>query len=260
MAEPQSVLSRLNRRQHKRRRPKWWAWLAIVIAIVGIMTAGFGGVHWWHLRHQIVLKKYPVTGVAIDQDAGFIDFQALSKTGLQFIYLKTTVGNRYTDDDFADNYQRSIGSSLKIGVYLTYSPNSTIMSQVRYFHQQVGHSTGTLPIMIVVPEGIGDLSDSAVLKKTTQRLTTMQVQLQQQTDQPVGLWIAPQQATKLDKSRTWRMLTLTDEPLKQHYQSNIDFISYDDSGSIIVDGSRQSLNLMVYNGSKKMFETLATEN
>lgn len=260
MAESQPVPSRLNRRQHRQRHPKWWPWLAVGITIIGIMAASFWGVHWWYLRHQIVLKKYPVTGVAIDQDAGFIDFQALSKTGLQFIYLKTTVGNRYTDDDFADNYQRSVGSSLKIGVYLTYSPNSTITSQVRYFHQQVGRSTGTLPIMIVVPGSVGDLGDPAVLKKTTQRLTTMQAQLEQLTDQPVGLWVTPQQATKLAKSKTWRTLTLIDEPLKQHYRSDIDFISYDDNGSIIVDGSRQSLNLMVYNGTKKMFETLATEN
>lgn len=240
------------RRLHKRRQKliKWLIWLLIIAATLG---AGYGGYHWWHLRHQTMMAKYPVTGAAIDQSAGFIDFQALSKTGIKFIYLRTTVGNRYLDDDFSGNYSRSSGSSLNVGVYLTYSPSSSVDSQVDYFEHQVGNSTGTLPIMIAVTDAGANFDSAQARKRTANRLSTMMQTLHNTYNQPVGVWVSDTGYAALKKELNLHSVTLEDSKLGHHDPKAVQFIMYDQNGSIEVAGERQAVNLMVYNGSKQSF-------
>lgn len=236
-----------------------WRWLLIAMLGLALVGGGYGIYHWWHLRHQTMMARYPVTGAAIDQSAGFIDFQALSKTGLKFVYLKTTVGNRYVDDDFSGNYSRSSGSPLKVGVYLTYSPQSSINSQLNYFEHQIGHDTGTLPIMIAVTDAGASFGSAQAVKRTANRLSVMLETLRQDYAQPVGVWVSTQGYHALQKQLPNAGLTLEDASLKPRNQNAVQFIMYDADGSIEVAGTKQSMSLMVYNGSKQKFSEYDNE-
>ncbi|MYV16351.1 GH25 family lysozyme [Furfurilactobacillus milii] len=245
----------------KQRRMRRWRWLLVLIIVGLIGGAGYGVFHWWQLRHQTMMAKYPVTGAAIDQDAGFLDFQALSKTGVKFVYLKTTVGNRYTDDDFAGNYSRSGGSgnTLKVGVYMVYSPNSSVLSQTTYFEKQVGSDTGTLPIMISVPDTGSSFGSAKAIERTVARLTAMIATLRTDYQQPVLLWTSTDGYQALKGKLSHTMFSLDDSKLAKRSPQDVQFISYDDNGSLIVAGERQSMSLMVYNGSKQSFDALSNE-
>ncbi len=245
--------------RQKKRRSRLWRWLLSLLIIGVIVGGGYGVFHWWQLRHQILMAKYPVTGAAIDQDAGFLDFQALSKTGVKFVYLKTTVGNRYTDDDFAGNYSRSGGSgnTLKVGVFLVYSAQSSTESQTTYFEKQVGSDTGTLPIMIRIPDTEASYGSAKAISRTTSRLIDMMTTLKADYRQPVTIWTSPSGYQALKRKLSDTMFSLDDSKLAKRNPQSVQFVCYDDNGSLIVAGQRQSVSLMVYNGNKQSFDALS---
>ncbi|MGV0168902.1 GH25 family lysozyme [Furfurilactobacillus sp. WILCCON 0119] len=242
------------KRRRQQRGHRFLHWLIGSLIVVGLCGGGYALVHAWQMRHQATLARYPITGAAIDQEAGFLDFQALAKTGLKFAYLKTTVGNRYLDDAFSGNYNRSLGSTLKIGVYLIYSPSSSVQSQVDYFERQVGSSTGSLPIMIAVPNTGASFDSDQAVKRTAGRLKLMMKMLEDDYQQDVGIWTFPAGYTALKDHLVLPNVALDDDQLNKRSPKQVQFMMYNDAGTIVVAGKRQSLSLMVYNGTKQSFE------
>lgn len=118
-----------------------------IIVLVLLVTLG-----WWFIqdRQNQQLSHYPVKGVSLSQDDGYIDFHSLQKTGIQFTYLRASSGASYIDDRFANFYGQAQGTDLKIGVYHMYSFSSSAQSQYMNFKQAVKTDGGQLPIAIQI--------------------------------------------------------------------------------------------------------------
>ncbi|MDH5104685.1 GH25 family lysozyme [Lentilactobacillus diolivorans] len=114
-----------------------------------ILVLGSIGYAWrWHQKQ--VLEKYPIRGVSINQNNGYIDFESLKNRGVRFVYIKATQGAAFTDDSFLSNFQRSQGSQLPVGVYHYFSFSSSPTAQFKNFVRQVKFNTGSLPICITI--------------------------------------------------------------------------------------------------------------
>ncbi|WP_179395089.1 GH25 family lysozyme [Lacticaseibacillus absianus] len=112
-----------------------------------MIGAGGWGWHVYQTQHRGA-ARYPVQGVVLTQADGYQDFGALHAAGVDFAYLKATEGASYFDDDFTPNYDRGIGTPVRIGVYHYFSFDSTPSAQAAHFLTKVGRDLGTLPIGI----------------------------------------------------------------------------------------------------------------
>lgn len=127
----------------------FWRW-SLVFFVVLIVVGGSYGIYRYQ-RNQL-LKQYPIKGVSLSQTDGYIDFEQLKTDGYKFVYLRASQGSVYTDDSFSNNFQRSQGSQLPIGVYHVFSFSSSPNAQFKNFTRQVGYDTGSLPIAISVQQ------------------------------------------------------------------------------------------------------------
>ena len=110
----------MTKRQHYRpvyAKTRWarWryrlGWLLVLLVIIGSV---WGGLAWLRWRSDAVASGFDVRGVAVSQNDGYLDFAALQNDGLKFVYLHATQGASYTDDNFASNYERIVGTSLGV--------------------------------------------------------------------------------------------------------------------------------------------------
>ncbi|EKK20072.1 GH25 family lysozyme [Fructilactobacillus florum] len=139
----------MRNRQWQRQRQKYWTVLGLLLAI-GIILVGLVGWRMVHQREvrQALLQKYPVRGLELDQTSAYVDFNQAARHGVKYVYLRATQGGTLTDDDFSNNYERSLGSGMQIGVYHQYSFTANIRDQEQNLIKTIGKKRGSLPLMI----------------------------------------------------------------------------------------------------------------
>ncbi|MEJ6399608.1 GH25 family lysozyme [Nicoliella lavandulae] len=139
-------MSRLARTQRVQRKQKVFRWLIIIIMIL----LGLSGLNWYRNYQYRQLVNFDQRGVVVSQQNSYVDFISLANIGQKFVYIRASQGSLYTDDDFADNYQRSQGANLKVGVYHSFSFNSSATQQFDNFKSEVRQRIGTLPIAVQI--------------------------------------------------------------------------------------------------------------
>ncbi|KRL79002.1 GH25 family lysozyme [Secundilactobacillus paracollinoides] len=232
-----------------RRRYVWTRTLLIIAVILVAIGAWMG----WQRYKQAQLKRYPIQGVSLTQDNGFIDFQQLAKHGISFAYLRASSGATYMDDDFSSNYSRALGSDVKLGVYHVYSFSTSPKAQATNFEREVGSKTGTLPIAVQVAF-YGEYNQRTLKQPSTaNRLVDFIRILRKRYHQSVIIWCTP---------TVWRLLKDSDIGQTQrwvnsgsltHAGTDISFIEYDDQGSVTMNGQTQTVPRSVFNGTKKQW-------
>lgn len=69
-------------------------------------------------------------GIDVSQWQGNIDFEQAAASGLQVVYIRSSMGSSYVDPYFEQNYQRAREAGLKIGFY--HYVTARTVSQARY--------------------------------------------------------------------------------------------------------------------------------
>lgn len=90
-----------------------------------------------------------VLGIELDQTKDNVDLQKVQKNGISFVYLRSTQGRTYFDDNFLLYRDQLQGTRLSWGSIVTYSNESTALQQYQYFMKKVGQNSGNLPVMVV---------------------------------------------------------------------------------------------------------------
>lgn len=144
--------------------------ILLIVAIVLLLT----GIA--NMRNQTTLPpngNASAIGVELNQDYGYIDLQELQANGISFVYLRSTQGRSYFDDDYLLYRDQVLGTKLAFGTVIAYSNESTPMQHYQYFLKKVGTDTGSLPIWI---EPAIDNYDIAYIKQMAQ-FTSMLLRL-----------------------------------------------------------------------------------
>lgn len=122
---------------------------AILILLITALCLLVTGIN--NMRNQTTLPPNANTnaiGVVLNQDYGYIDLHELQGHSISFVYLKSTQGRSYFDDDYLSYRDQILGTKLAFGTIISYSNESTPQQHYRYFMKKVGLNTGSLPIWI----------------------------------------------------------------------------------------------------------------
>lgn len=93
-----------------------------------------------------------VLGIELNQNINKVDLHQVQDNGISFVYLRSTQGKTYFDDDYYLYRDQLKGTNLSYGSILTFSDESTPLEQYNFFNKKVGQFSGNLPIMIVPAE------------------------------------------------------------------------------------------------------------
>ncbi|BDR60187.1 GH25 family lysozyme [Lactobacillus xylocopicola] len=133
----------MKRFHHKYTLP---AIVLLLVAAVVLLLIGLA-----NLRSQTTLPpdaNSSAIGVELNQNYGYVDLHELQENGVSFVYLKSTQGRSYFDDDYLSYRDQVLGTKLAFGTSIVYSNESTPQQHYHYFLKKVGTNTGTLPILL----------------------------------------------------------------------------------------------------------------
>lgn len=129
-------------RQKKQRR---------ILSLIGVFfLVGLLLFYFYESKKDAFIRSYPIHGVLVDQNNGYLDFNELAKTGQKMVYIRSTQGATYADDNYNNNYQRGLGSGLPIGIYHIFGFDSKVNNQFLNIKRTVQKDTGDLPIMVKI--------------------------------------------------------------------------------------------------------------
>ncbi|WP_412988402.1 GH25 family lysozyme [Pediococcus siamensis] len=248
-----------NTYKHKK-RGHWRRWLAVfgVLLVGGLIFAGW---HLWRQHQSQALQQYPIRGISVSQQDGFVDFQGVQKAGMKFVYLKTTSGTTYFDDNFTANYDRIQGADLKVGVYQIFSFSKSAHRQAQYFIRKVGHKVGNLPIAIQVTY-YGDYEDNPPNQaKQGKKLQELTRELANYYATPCIIWTTPTISKSmitpyLSDSRQWLIVDGLSELSKRKIGKRTEFVQYSDDADLTVSGQKTSFTTSVFTGKKQVWKEI----
>jgi len=240
----QPIYDNTFRRRHRYRR--WFIVLALVLLIIG---GGWGWFRWdAHQRAQVA--SYPVRGVTVNQDSGYLDFQQLAKSET-FVYLQATSGATYTDDDFSDNYSRSQGADIQVGVAHTFSFTTSAQRQFNHFKSTVKRNSGTLPIMVAVSYYGKYNSSNTEMATEGQKLKTLVQLLNSQYHQGVVIFASKSVLTQFVKPVLPNQDYWTAGGKLSGHSQQVKLIEYDANGKVTQNGQDLPVAKSVFNGTRR---------
>ena len=133
----------MKRFHHKYTLP---AIILLLMVAIGLLITGT-----LNIRNQTTLpanSNSSAIGVELNQNFGYIDLHELQSNGISFVYLRSTQGRSYFDDDYLSYRDQVLGTKLAFGTSIFYSNESTPTEHYQYFMKKVGINTGSLPILI----------------------------------------------------------------------------------------------------------------
>lgn len=97
---------------------------------------------------MIQAKKYEVRGVDVSRYQGEIDWEVLSREGIEFAFLKATEGSSHVDNKFLYNMAEAYETGLCVGAYHFFSFDSPGAGQALHYINTVGSLQDKMPPMI----------------------------------------------------------------------------------------------------------------
>jgi lysozyme len=101
---------------------------------------------------EISKSDYPVTGIDISKYNGKIDWNALKEQGIDFVFIKTTEGEKYTDPNFNENLNGALKAGIPAGAYHFFRFDRYGTKQAVNFIRNAQIHKLTLPLVIDVEE------------------------------------------------------------------------------------------------------------
>ena len=111
-------------------------------------------------------------GIDVSRWQGTIDWQVVRADGIRFAAIRATVGDFYTDDKFAANWQAAQDAGVFRCAYHVLRPDNDAVAQIDRFESVVAEA-GDLPHVLDV-ELTGDQPDSVIQDRTFESLQEME--------------------------------------------------------------------------------------
>ena len=92
--------------------------------------------------------EYPVRGVDVSAYQGDIDWEVLSRQGIDFAFIKATEGSSFVDEYFEANFHNAFQTHLRVGAYHFFGFDSPGETQADNFISTVPYVDGMLPPVV----------------------------------------------------------------------------------------------------------------
>ena len=119
-----------------------------LIAALGALAAVVAAIVFWpriYAQIELAPLRYSVIGVDVSHHQGVIDWNALSRDGIAFAYIKATEGETFRDPSFATNWGEAAKAGLSRGAYHFFTQCRTGLDQARNFITVVPRDLRALP-------------------------------------------------------------------------------------------------------------------
>lgn len=114
--------------------------LAVVFTIVILLIACA-----WFAYVWIFTLCCNAPGIDVSHHQGKIDWQAVSRSGVAFTYIKASEGGDFVDPAFATNWAAARAAGIATGAYHYFTPCRTGADQAKNFISTVPRTPGMLP-------------------------------------------------------------------------------------------------------------------
>lgn len=249
MAKRRDYQSIYDNTYQRQRRHFWWVVGLFLICVI------VGGLGWWqwqaYQRRQ--LSNYPIQGVMINQDSGYLDFQQLANRE-KFVYLQATSGATYTDDAYGDNFSRSQGADIAVGVVHTFSFTSSAEQQYRHFRATVKEDSGTLPIMVAVAYCGKYNNDNHQMATQGQKLKMLVQKLTQHYSQGVIILATHQVLDQFVHPVLPALHYWVADGRLTGQGAQVKFIEYDANGTMTQNAQSHAVERAVFNGDRRTWQ------
>lgn len=247
-------MNKLTRKSYQKQQRVSHYHKLMIICGLGLLFCVIGLLIFMHIEkqkqhQQTVITEYPVRGLQINQDDAYVDFTQETKSGMKYAYLRATQGASFTDDNFNDNYSRSIGSGLKIGVYHQFGFGSSVKGQEKNFVESVGNNIGDLPIEIRITYYGNYNSQNVKSEKLFNDVNEMTAFLYRKYHRPVLLKTNKQNYEILKKIPHAQFAITGNKHLK-----NSKFVGLSNDNQIYDDGKISEYEMSAFNGNKVKWE------
>ncbi|GGG71177.1 glycoside hydrolase family 25 protein [Paenibacillus radicis (ex Gao et al. 2016)] len=204
----------------------------------------------WH--NSLFASRYEVKGIDVARYQGDIDWPKLQGTGrFQFVYIKATEGQDWTDPYFTDNWTEAKANGFLIGAYHFFTTQSTGEQQADHFIATVPNDAKMLPPVIDI-----EIALDKDVSQIRQELTDLSSKLERHYGKRPMLYVTYATyktyiAESFEDYRIWIRDIVKHPNLKKDRQW--EFWQYSNRGR--ADGIDAYVDLNVYNGNQEQFDT-----
>ncbi len=196
-------------------------------------------------------ERYPVRGIDVSAHNGDIDFNAVHKDGIDFVFIKASEGTDFKDKNFATNYHNAKRAGMKTGAYHFFRFDKDGVDQAINFLSTTGNHRLDLGLAIdIEQQGNPENVDSTLI---ADRLTAM-VEYLNLLGYRVTLYTNRSGYEKflMDTFPGYPLwiCSFSDHPIDADWS----FWQYDHHGKI--NGIKGDVDLNTFNGSVKEWEEL----
>ena len=126
----------------------------------------------------LIADSYDVCGIDVSHYQGTIDWEKIEQLDIDFAYIKATEGSSFVDENFSDNWEHAMKTSMFIGAYHFFSFESDGRTQAEHYIQTVGDLEGKL-VPVVDVEYYGnkkkqELDKNKIKQELTELLCTLE--------------------------------------------------------------------------------------
>jgi lysozyme len=93
-------------------------------------------------------SEFPVRGIDVSHHQGEIDWDKVSRQGVDFVYIKASEGSNFKDPEFSRNWRNVASTSLSRGAYHFFTFHKSGIDQAKNFIGTVPIEAGVLPPVI----------------------------------------------------------------------------------------------------------------
>ncbi|MDH3232700.1 MAG: glycoside hydrolase family 25 protein [Alphaproteobacteria bacterium] len=117
--------------------------IALGVAAIGAAALGIGYTH--YLDFEPASERFPVQGIDISHHQGAIDWDALKRREVRFVYLKASEGGDHVDTRFAENWRAARRAGIARGAYHFFTLCKPGIAQAHNFMRTVPVEAQAMP-------------------------------------------------------------------------------------------------------------------
>jgi lysozyme len=161
-----------------------WRWVVSIALLVIVGVVALSGLHAWLPRFRPALGNGEIYGVDVSDHQGRIDWRAVGRSDVSFVFIKATEGSTYVDSDFAADLAEARSAGLLVGAYHFFTLCSPGATQAANFLKIAPPGSTVLPPAVDL-ELSGNCSARPSRSEVQTQLSTFVRLVESATGQPV---------------------------------------------------------------------------
>ena len=229
----------------------------IIMITLIILTLWYNGILIFNYPDK---KEDKIKGIDVSAYQGDIDWNILSKQGIDFVFIKATEGSSYVDEMFKRNYENALKTDLKIGAYHFFSYDSNGEKQADNFIRNVPKVEKMLPPVVDIEFYGNKYKNVPDIKKTQKQLQIMLEKLEEYYEKKPIIYATYKSynlyiANNFEGNFIW----IRDVYFRPNLIDNRDWTFWQYSNKVRLNGysgQEKRIDMNVFNGDKEKFEKM----